>query len=79
MAPDLTLIREDAPQRRHDLREVYDALRWIVRAGAPWRLLPTNFPPWAAVPPADAALDPGRLLRGHGPRPAGAAAGGGGA
>jgi len=24
-------------------------LRWIVRAGAPWRMLPTNFPPWAAV------------------------------
>jgi len=40
---------EDAPQRRHDLREVFNALRWIVRAGAPWRLLPTSFPPWAAV------------------------------
>jgi transposase len=37
------------PQRRDDLREVVNALRWIVRAGAPWRLLPTNFPPWAAV------------------------------
>ena len=48
VAPYPTLIREDAPQRRHDPREVYDALRWIVRAGAPWRLLPTNFPPWAA-------------------------------
>ena len=24
-------------------------LRWIVRAGAPWRLLPANFPPWPAV------------------------------
>jgi transposase len=49
MAPYLSLLREDAPQRRHDLREVFNALRWIVRAGAPWRLLPTNFPPWAAV------------------------------
>jgi transposase len=49
VAPYLTLMTEDAPQRRHDLREVYNALRWIVRAGAPWRLLPTNFPPWAAV------------------------------
>ncbi len=48
-APYLTLMTEDAPQRRHDLREVYDALRWIVRTGAPWRYLPTNFPPWAAV------------------------------
>jgi transposase len=49
VAPYLTLMTPDAPQRRHDLREVYNALRWIVRAGAPWRMLPTNFPPWAAV------------------------------
>ena len=48
-APYLALVHEGAPQRRHDLREVFNALRWIVRAGAPWRLLPTNFPPWAAV------------------------------
>jgi transposase len=48
-APYLTLMRPDAPQRVHDPREVFDALRWIVRAGAPWRLLPTNFPPWEAV------------------------------
>ena len=26
-----------------------NALCWIVRAGSPWRLLPTNFSPWAAV------------------------------
>jgi transposase len=49
VAPYLSLMRPDAPQRCHDLREVYNALRWIVRAGAPWRLLPTNFPPWPAV------------------------------
>src|SRR5918998_1734255 len=49
VAPYLALVREDAPQRYHDLREVFNALRWIVRAGSPWRLLPTNFPPWEAV------------------------------
>jgi transposase len=49
VAPYLTLITPDAPQRHHDLREVFNALRWIVRTGAPWRMLPTNFPPWAAV------------------------------
>jgi transposase len=49
VAPYLSLMTEDAPQRRHDLREVFNALRWIVRAGAPWRLLPTTFPPWEAV------------------------------
>ena len=49
VAPYLSLMVEDAPQRRHDLREVYNAVRWIVRTGAQWRMLPTNFPPWAAV------------------------------
>lgn len=49
VAPYLTLMTHDAPQRTHDLREVFDALRWIVRAGAGWRLLPHDFPPWAAV------------------------------
>lgn len=49
VAPYLTLMTPDAPQREHDLREVFNALRWIVRAGSPWRLLPTNLPPWPAV------------------------------
>jgi transposase len=49
VVPYLTLVREDAPQRTHDLREVFNALRWIVRAGASWRMLPHDFPPWEAV------------------------------
>jgi len=49
VAPYLTLMSEDAPQRRHDLREVFNAVRWIVRAGAPWRMLPNDFPRWDAV------------------------------
>lgn len=48
-APYLTLMQHTAPQRPHSLREVFDALRWIVRAGAPWRLLQNDFPPWEAV------------------------------
>jgi transposase len=28
----LTLMREDVPQRDYALREVFNALRWIVRA-----------------------------------------------
>ena len=43
---------DDARTRRsgvHDLREVFNALRWMVRAGAPWRLLPHDLPPWPAV------------------------------
>jgi transposase len=49
VVPYLSLLTPDAPQRRHDLREIFNALRWVVRSGAPWRLLPHDFPPWAAV------------------------------
>ena len=49
VAPYLVLVREDAPQRTHDLREVFNGLRWIVRAGASWRMLPHDLPPWQAV------------------------------
>ncbi len=48
-APCLALVREDAPQRRYDLREMFNAVRWIARAGAPWRLLPNDLPPWHAA------------------------------
>lgn len=49
VAPYLTLMTTDAPQRRYDLREVFNALRWIVRAGATWRMLPHDFPRWEVV------------------------------
>jgi transposase len=49
VSPYLVLMDEDAPQRAHDLRDVFNALRWIVRTGAPWRMLPHDLPPWAAV------------------------------
>ena len=45
----LALVREDAPQRKHDLRAVFDALRHNARTGAPWRYLPGDSPPWQAV------------------------------
>ncbi len=34
VAPFLTLLPEDAGQRRYNLREVFNALRWIMPAGA---------------------------------------------
>src|ERR687885_801254 len=49
VAPYLTLMTPDAPQRHYDLREVFNALRWLVRSGAPWRMLPHDFPHWEAV------------------------------
>lgn len=49
VVPYLCLLPEDAGQRVHDLRDVFDALRWLVRSGAPWRYLPADFPPWEMV------------------------------
>jgi transposase len=49
VAPYLTLMREDAPQRDHSLREVFNGLRYIVRSGASWRMMPNDLPPWEAV------------------------------
>jgi transposase len=49
VSPYLVLMTEAAPQRTHDLREVFNGLRWIVRTGATWRRLPHDVPPWAAV------------------------------
>src|SRR5829696_5313083 len=49
VAPYLTLMREDAPQRDHPLREVFNGLRWLARIGAQWRMLPHDLPPWYAV------------------------------
>ena len=48
-APYLTLMKENAPQREHSLRELYNGLRWFVRAGCPWRMMPNDPPPWPAV------------------------------
>ena len=48
-APYLTLMKEDAPQRKYRLRDLFNALRWLVRAGCPWRMMPNDLPPWPAV------------------------------
>lgn len=49
VAPSLTLMTEDAPQRNHSLREVFNGFRRITRTGASWRMLPNDLPPWHAV------------------------------
>jgi transposase len=49
VAPYLTLMAVGAPQREHSLREVFNGLRWMVRAGAAWRLMPHDLPPWYTV------------------------------
>jgi transposase len=45
----LTLMTVEAPQRIYELRDVFNALRYLIRSGCSWRLLPHDFPPWATV------------------------------
>lgn len=49
VAPYLALVREDAPQRTHDLREVFNGLRYVVKGGVTWRLVPNDLPPWEII------------------------------
>jgi transposase len=48
-APYLTLMKEDAVQRKYSLREVFNGLLYMVRAGCPWRMLPNDLPPWHTI------------------------------
>jgi len=41
----LTLMTEDALQREHSLREVFNGLRYIVRTGMQWRMMPSDLLP----------------------------------
>jgi transposase len=49
VVPYLTLLPETAGQRTHELREVFNGLRYVVRHGIPWRAMPNDLPPWHAV------------------------------
>jgi transposase len=49
VAPYLTLMREDAPQRDYSLREAFNGLRWIAHTGSQWRQMPHDLPPWYTV------------------------------
>lgn len=48
-APYLTLMDEGAPQRVYPLREIFNALRYLVKMGGAWRMMPHDLPPWQMV------------------------------
>jgi len=48
-APYLALMPLDAPQHTHELREVYNALRYLLRTGTQYQFLPHDLPPWQIV------------------------------
>jgi transposase len=49
LLPYLTLMRADAPQRSHDPREVFNAIRYVARTGCQWRMLPHDLPDWTVA------------------------------
>ena len=49
LAPHLPPPARTGRPRRWTLREIVNAILYILRAGCPWRLLPRDFPPWRTV------------------------------
>ena len=49
VAPYLTLLPEESGQRKHELREVFNGLRYVVKSGMQWRWMPNDLPPWPAI------------------------------
>lgn len=49
IAPLLPGAGRTGRKRRIDLREVLNAIRYMVRSGCEWRMLPVHFPPWQTV------------------------------
>jgi|AntRauTorckE5430_2_1112549.scaffolds.fasta_scaffold15205_2 putative transposase len=50
--PQWQVIKEllaDQRKRRHDLRNVFNALFYVVKGGIPWRQMPNDLPPWKSV------------------------------
>jgi transposase len=49
LLPYLTLMRPNVPQRSHDMREVFNAIRYVVKTGCQWRMLPHDLPDWTVA------------------------------
>ena len=49
VVPYPTLMKENAPQREHSMRELFNGLRYVIRHGIAWRAMPNDLPPWHAV------------------------------
>jgi transposase len=45
----LPVPQNEGRPRLHSLREILDAIFYLLQSGCPWRLLPNDFPPWQTV------------------------------
>lgn len=46
LAPLVPVVRPGGRPRKHDMREVLNALFYVAREGCSWRALPHDLPPW---------------------------------
>jgi transposase len=65
IAPLMPKARCRGRRRRVDVREIFNAIRYLVRSGCGWRMLPIHFGAWRN-PPAP-ALQPSATARSSGP------------
>jgi len=49
IAPHLPPERGRKARPARDNRRMVNAILWVLRTGAPWRDLPTHYPPWKTV------------------------------
>lgn len=42
-------IVSDQRKRKYNLRDILDALFYVLRTGSQWRNIPDNYPPWETV------------------------------
>lgn len=47
--PLLPAARHYGRHRKHEMREILNAIFYVLRSGCAWRLLPHDFPPWQTV------------------------------
>ena len=49
LEPMLPPVKPGGRPRKHDLRDILDAIRYVLRGGIAWRALPHEYPPWPTV------------------------------
>jgi putative transposase len=42
-------ILNDNRKRKHDLKEIFNAIFYLLKTGCQWRMLPAHFAPWNTV------------------------------
>ena len=49
LRPYLPIPKAEGRPRTHSLRDILDAIFYVLKSGCHWRLLPHDFPPWSSV------------------------------